>query len=392
MIVQYSGSKLVTFEKRSGMTGIFTGQELELVKIYAEDGIKTPFIERLFDLGIFSGEILGNLRRGLGQLGKEVPYALHIDSTTDCPLSCPQCYKGEAGDVFLSPKTFERLIVEAEKLRIFQIAIGGGEPLCHPELAGMIAAVAGTEMAVTLTTSGCGLTKERLQELADAGINHIQVSLNGSTEAVHSRSRDGFEVAIQALGLLSGSGVSFGVNWVARKDNLDDFPAMAAYVKSLNADNINILRYKPSPAEPYEKVALDQDEFYRLVAMIRQVRGLTVKTDSAYSNLLVYLNHGRVSANSCGCGAGKTFVAITADGEFKPCSHLQLTHRADSLSNYLDSLLLKSFLTGEVSDGDCGSCSYQDVCGGCRAICHSVTGDMFAGESDCPAFKECMYV
>lgn len=174
--------------------------------------------------------------------------------------------------------------------------------------------------------------------------------------------------------------------------NLDDFPALAAYVKSLNADNINILRYKPSPAEPYEKAALNREEFYRLAAMIKRVRGLTVKTDSAYSTLLVYLNQGKVSTNCCGCGAGRTFVTVTADGGFKPCSHLQRTHQSGSLSGYLDSLALRSFLAGEILAGDCSSCDYQDVCGGCRAICHSVAGDMFAGETDCPAFKECIYV
>ncbi len=387
MILQYSDDKLVTFEKTTGMTGIFTGNELQLIKNYAKCGEQTPFIDRLYDLGIFCGNASRELHGQLDIPQKPAPYALHIDTTTFCPLHCPQCYKGDTGDTFLAWDRYQALIAEAEQLHIFQIALGGGEPLCHPRIVDMVQAVAGTEMAISITTSGSGLTGERLTDLTHAGLNHIQISLNGSTEAVHSYSRDGFDEAIAALELLSGKGISFGVNWVARRDNLDDFPAVVSYVKSLGADNINVLRYKPSPVESYEKAALNREEFYRLAAMIKQVRGLTVKTDSAYSNLLVYLNHGRVSANSCGCGAGRTFAAVTAEGQFKPCSHLQLTHTAGSLGDYLESRELREFLTARVQTQDCGVCSYQNVCGGCRAICHNVTGDLFAGETDCPAFK-----
>jgi pyrroloquinoline quinone biosynthesis protein E len=390
MIAKYYHQTLYTFEKRTGMTALFSGNELSLVSQYARDGKQTAFIDRLFDLGIFVGHIQSVLADCFGNPETDSPQSLHIDVTNRCPLNCAACYKIPGEIVEMQYHQWQQLIREAEQLKVFQIAIGGGEPMVHPNIVRFVQQVAQTEMSVTITSSGFGLSAELLDELIESGLNHLQISLNGSTEAVNKRSRDGYLYAINALELLSHTTLSYGVNWVARKSNVDDFEALVDLAKQYKAENINVLRYKPSPKEDYTKESLDRNEFLALAGKMKQVRGLKVKTDSAYSNLLIHINNRKVSRNTCGCGAGKTFMAISPDGCFKPCSHLSLSDTCKTITDYwMDSpgVMALRELMFEKEPGSCGSCIFEDICGGCRAICERLYGDITQGEHNCPTYK-----
>ncbi|MDL2304189.1 hypothetical protein LJC72_02470 [Bacteroides sp. OttesenSCG-928-D19] len=57
MIAKYYDQTLYTFEKRTGMTALFSGEELSLIRAFVCSGEQTAFINRLFDLGIFRGDV-----------------------------------------------------------------------------------------------------------------------------------------------------------------------------------------------------------------------------------------------------------------------------------------------------------------------------------------------
>jgi MoaA/NifB/PqqE/SkfB family radical SAM enzyme len=129
---------------------------------------------------------------------------------------------------------------------------------------------------------------------------------------------------IRALG--GGRGLSWGVNWTARADNLDDLENVCALAARYGADNVNVLRYKPGAGENYAWAALDSARTAELASRLRRIRAPRIEVDSAYACLLwtaaapgapPALPHRRG-----GCAAGADFIAVTADGAFKPCSHL----------------------------------------------------------------------
>ncbi len=189
--------------------------------------------------------------------------------------------------------------------------------------------------------------------------------------------------------MLSQTSLSFGINWTARKSNLSDFEALAELAKHYKAENINVLRYKPSPIEVYEKECLGRNEFFQLAGKMKLVKGIKIKTDSAYSNLLIHINNARVNSNTCGCGAGKTFMAVSPDSSFKPCSHLSLTDKQPSVNEYwqnLPDLKLMRSITFASDTGTCGSCAFEKLCGGCRAVCEHIYNDISSGEKDCPLY------
>jgi len=316
MLYRAEPNALMIFNSDTGYTAAISDRELAILKTWLQSEQANGFIERLQELTLLPKlmskaekaqllSIVDETAKACAPLRSfTAPESLHIDLTTACPLACVQCYK-EPSEVILPMDKFTNIIAEAKAMKVFQIALGGGEPLLLDNLAEYIKVVHNAQMACTLTSSGYQLTKERVVELQAAGINHIQISLNGSTQEIHTSSRDGYQEARQALTVLAQSKVLFGINWVARRDNIADFTNMISLAKALRAEHLNILRYKPAIHEEYEKISLSFADFYGLAASIKKVQGLKLKLDSAFSPLLCYLYGTNFAAANCGCGAGR---------------------------------------------------------------------------------------
>lgn len=84
----------------------------------------------------------------------------------------------------------------------------------------------------------------------------------------------------------------------------------------------------------------------------------------------------------------KSFIAINADGLFKPCSHLKLEEKADSIyeyytkSNKVQTLDDKRYNFNSL----CSACQYLQVCGECMVISQSNIKDDVIRDEVCPVF------
>lgn len=403
MTVRAEEQGLLFWNRDKAGTAYVSGSELAAVSQWASGDFRTEvgetgFLRRMMRLNLLSQESRSEILAAV-QSAKEkkaplrsfcAPESLHIELTSRCELCCPQCYKGKGGTQELPYELLTGLLAQAEDMQVFQIALGGGEPLLYPWLSDAVAEISRRNMSCSLTTSGWGLDRQRLNHLIHLGLNHIQVSLNGSSEEINSLSRDGYKTAVSALMLLHERSLSFGINWVARKDNLSDLPNMFELAVRLGAGNINILRYKPAVMEDYAAVCLNSSEQQKLAEMIRNRGAVSVKVDSAFSNLLCHLN-GRSGLLS-GCGAGRRFLAVDAAGNFRPCSHIALKERAKSLRDYwYDSPQLLQFR--EVEDKvkePCADCSYLFGCRGCRAVVMGtgIEASFEQGDKECYFYKK----
>jgi PqqA peptide cyclase len=393
---------LMIFNSESGITAILSDNELSILEKNLNDGYENEFIDRLLAHGLLQSELTADEKlEVLGTIERSrhieaplrsfaVPESLHIDLTTECPLHCSQCYKDSSKMKTMSYEVFSKKIEEAKEMKVFQIALGGGEPLLVNGLSSYVKKVKSCEMACTITTSGYGLTHAFMEELRESGVNHIQISLNGSTKEINAHSRDGFDHAISSLHILSESGILFGINWVARMDNVYDFKNVVDIAMKVKADHINILRYKPTIKESYEKNVLTLKAYLFLKEEIRKIKGLKIKVDSAFSNMLCDLHKNQSKPLNSGCGAGRRFMTMDPFGRFKACSHLSDIEEGKSLSDYWKNSesLLKLRKGEENILEDCKFCEHFYDCRGCRAICESIYKNINAGEKDCPAFSK----
>lgn len=201
MIFRAEPEAIMFFSVSEGKTGIISGIELEKVVEWTNSGKENEFVNRLKKLNILENN-LSTLERQRNELLKVIrivegckgpirsfanPESIHIDLTTRCNLNCIQCYKDRSLDVNLSFEQLKTFIREAADMKVFQIAFGGGEPLLYPFIKEAVYEVSSKGMGCSITTSGKGLEHDLIEELRKFGVNHIQISLNGSTEEINSR-------------------------------------------------------------------------------------------------------------------------------------------------------------------------------------------------------------
>lgn len=387
---------LLLWDLSRARTAYLDGPELETLARWAR-GEENGFARRLMKLGLLENgmreEILGEIALAQEKAAPPrsfcAPESLHIELTARCPLSCPQCYKSPS-PADLPMEKLRDILRQAAKLRVFQIALGGGEPLVYPFLEEAVEAIGAYGMSCSVTTSGYGIRAPLLKKLTERGLRHLQVSLNGSTAEIHERSRQGYATALEALRLLAQTRLSYGINWVARMDNIDDLPDLLALAVRLGAQNVNILREKPAARQSGKSVGLTDDKLLYLETVLRNTKGITLKVDSAFSGLLCRIN-GRPGLMT-GCGAGRRFLAVDAEGGFRPCSHLPMRETGTLADVWFHSPILQAFRELPQRVGDpCRSCSFLEGCGGCRAVALAYTGDFYAGDPGCPAGKSCVF-
>ncbi|MCL1994165.1 MAG: radical SAM protein [Spirochaetes bacterium] len=412
---------LLIWNMEAARTAYISGEELAVLERWAhgEKNENNGFIDRLKTLGLITDDCKQAIKdAAISCRSKKspansfyAPESLHIELTGQCPLNCPTCYK-PATQESLPLDFLSDLLRQAQEMQVFQIALGGGEPLIYPHLTAVIQEIRRLGMASSVTTSGVTLTGAKLAELKTAGLNHIQISLNGSNKVVHSKSRNGFEHGINALEILRGfnydalrqridsdieplnvfreTGISYGINWIARADNIDDFPQFMRLAKNYQAHNVNILRYKPSPKEDYAQNELSARQFLQLAKYVRERKNgkLNLKLDSAFSNLRCIIN-GRTSFMS-GCGAGRRFIAVDSSGFYRPCSHVPMREQPQDLHTlrtvWHESKNLEMFrnLQSRIEQ-PCATCDYLQGCYGCRAISLAQSGGFYAGAKGCAA-------
>lgn len=386
MICKLDDEGFHIFEKKTGMTAHLSGKELLILKDNCIKNNYNEFIDRLLYLGIlidFNKDTREKIYNTIEGQKVFSPQAVHIELTDNCPFDCPQCYKKNTLNNTKSSieiDLFKNYIEQSEKNRVFQISLGGGEPMIYENIEKAVELVGKTGMSCNITTSGYNVNKNTILKMKNMGLTHVQISLNSVDKKKNEKSRQGYDYALNALKVLSVSNISFGINYVARKDSLSSFEEIVKLGISLGADNINVLRYKPVFYENYNQNSLTYDENKKLADMIIKTKGIKIKVDSANSMLLFYLYGNNINNLFCGCGAGKNFMAISADGGFKVCSHAEKKEYFKSIKKWWSdsSELLKIRNADYYKNSICSSCIYVKKCRSCKLI----------KETNCIAYKK----
>jgi len=115
--------------------------------------------------------------RELKMIGKALvstkhPILVHIIPMRQCNLACTYCNEY---DDFSKPVPLEEMKKRLDALADMGtsiITISGGEPLMHPDLDEVIRHIRRRGMIAGLITNGFYLSKERIERLNEAGLEH----------------------------------------------------------------------------------------------------------------------------------------------------------------------------------------------------------------------------
>ena len=111
------------------------------------------------------------------------PLGLLAELTHRCPLGCPYCsnplaLEGRADE--LNRRPGRACSAKPRRSACCRCILSGGEPGARRDLVEITKAAHDAGLYTNLITSAVGITKETLGKLSDAGLDHVQISIQDS--------------------------------------------------------------------------------------------------------------------------------------------------------------------------------------------------------------------
>jgi pyrroloquinoline quinone biosynthesis protein E len=325
------------------------------------------------------------------------PLGLLAELTHRCPLGCPYCSNPLALDARedeLDTATWLRVFREAAELGVLQVHLSGGEPGARRDLVDIAAGARAAGLYSNLITSAVGVTEKTLGALAEAGLDHVQISIQDS----EARSADhiaGYEGAFARKQALAAAVVRhklpLTVNAVVHRANIDRIGEMVDLALALGASRIEIAHVQYYGWALKNRAALmpSRDQVERAAAAVAQLRAR---------------HHGRIVIDAvvpdyyarfpkpCVGGWGRRSLNVTPAGKVLPCHAaesipgLQFWNvREHSLADiWAKSPAFAAFRGSAWMKEPCASCPRRDLdFGGCRCQAFALTGDASATDPVC---------
>jgi len=172
-----------------------------------------------------------------------------------CPLHCVYCSNPlelTSRNEELATADWLRIFAEAAALGVLHLHLTGGEPLARPDLAEMIEGARQSRLYTNLITSGVGLSRERLAQFVEAGLDHIQLSFQdssggpanwiaGARAHAHKLELAAWIREQQIREQQTGERrIAFTVNLVVHRQNIDHLEEMIAALEALHPDRMEI--------------------------------------------------------------------------------------------------------------------------------------------------------
>jgi mycofactocin radical SAM maturase len=169
------------------------------------------------------------------ETGLDAPICLTWELTYACNLACVHCLSssGRRDPNELSTAECMAVIDELQRMQVFYVNIGGGEPTVRRDFWELVDYATAHDVGVKFSTNGSRITPQVAARLAAGDYVDVQVSLDGATAEVNDAVRGvgSYATALQAMEHLSAAGFAgFKVSVVVTRENvpqLDAFKAIA---------------------------------------------------------------------------------------------------------------------------------------------------------------------
>jgi radical SAM protein len=336
-----------------------------------------------------------------------VPFLVIWELTQACDLACQHCRAcavptRDGGE--LSMAEGFRLLDELVEMHVPVVVFTGGDPAKRPDLVELVGHGASRGLRVALTPSATPLvTRTLLEDLAEAGLARIAISLDGLTAEAHDGFRGvrgSYARTFEILHAAREIGLTTQVNTTVSPRNVDDLEAIAELVTPLGIELWSVFLVVPTGrASANDLIDADvvEDVLVRLSA-IAQRAPFDVKTTAAphFRRVLLQQKIPRddiagltdgIGRAPRGVNDGSGFAFVSHRGDVYPSGFLPMACgnvRERSLGSiYATHPLFRALRDPDLLEGKCGACEFRKVCGGSRARAYALTGSPFAEDPSC---------
>ncbi len=319
------------------------------------------------------------------------PETVHWAVTYKCGEACPDCYIERHKSLFtkeLDTQAAFNLISKIADSGVFQLAIGGGEPLMRSDLEDIVQRASEKGLVVHITTGKYEIESQRLDVLAKY-IKTIQIGIR-TDELINGNISTGEKLRALVTQLNERSIIT-GANLIMTRSSIHNFDRIIEMLVSSGFKRYTLLRYKPpNNVKRWLQEKPNQQDLElleeRLMVMQEMHTDISFRIDCALSFLERRLNpQTALYSGIRGCVAGERIISITPDGSVYPCSQLVrdifkagnllnedykcIWYRSNVLKKYRNFREKKCF-----KNSSCGKCQAKLFCGGCRVFAEDAIG------------------
>jgi MoaA/NifB/PqqE/SkfB family radical SAM enzyme len=254
------------------------------------------------------------------------PVAAHLIPIRRCNLSCAYCNEYDDRSAPVPTVDVLRRIDRLVELGTGVVTLSGGEPLLHPDLDHIVRHIRRRGAIATLITNGYLLTRDRIERLNRAGLDHLQISIDNVTP--DDVSKKSLKVLDQKLMALAGAAAfDVTVNSVvgAGIKNPDDALTIAQRARELGFSTTVGIIHDGSGT------LLKLGESHRQILERVVALGKSVFDFANYNRFQKNLANGL--PNDWQCRAGSRYLYICEDGLVHWCSQ-QRGHPGIPLEKY----------------------------------------------------------
>jgi PqqA peptide cyclase len=288
-------------------------------------------------------------------------------------------------DLELDAITWRRVFREAAELGVLQLHLSGGEPLLYEDLDSLVGEARQLDLYTNLITSGWGVDLARAKRLADAGLDHVQVSFQ-DTDREGARAiagTDALDAKLAAARAVKEAGLALSLNVVMHRGNLARMGELIDLAASLGAARIEVA------STQYHGWALrNRASLLPSPLALEDASQIARERRARYEGRMdvIYVMPDYVTGvpKPCMDGWGQRSLTVAPDGKVLPCPGATCitTLAFDDVRHmalgdiWRESRAFQAFRGEAWMPEPCASCERRAIdFGGCRCQAFSLTGD-----------------
>ncbi|HLE90297.1 MAG TPA: PqqD family peptide modification chaperone, partial [Anaerolineales bacterium] len=301
------------------------------------------------------------------------PYRMDLAVTYRCNNDCAHCYNArERNFPELSTDQWKKILDRLWALGVPHIVFTGGEATLRNDLPELIAHAESNGQITGLNTNARRLADEKyVQKLVDAGLDHVQITVESCDEEIHNemmRTKGAFKQTIQGLKNVLASPLYVMTNTTMLRTNIHTIPDTLDFLADIGVPTIGLNALIYSGHGLSVGTGLAESELQPILDMAVQ------KTSERGQRLIWYtptqycqFDPTQSNLGVKGCTAALYSMCIESNGNVLPCQSYYhslgniLTDPWDSIWNHQLSIKLRE---RRGLPAKCDGCPIVSECGG----------------------------
>ncbi len=303
------------------------------------------------------------------------PYRMDLALTYRCNNDCQHCYNARLRSYpELSTENWKKIIDRCWDLNIPHLIFTGGEPTLREDLVELIRYAEEKGQITGLNTNGRRLRdKDYIQQLVNAGLDHVQITLESHQEEIHDQmvSLPGaWKQTVAGIQNAVDSPLYVMTNTTMLKDNYSSMQETLEFLGNLGVPTVGLNALIYSGRGKDVGTGLAEDELKPLLTLAKQITQKQGQKLIWYTpTLYCHFNPLEMDLGIKGCTAALYNMCIEPDGGVLPCQsyYQQLGNLLkDSWKSIWEHDLALSLRERSYVPGECQTCSLLEECGaGC---------------------------